>query len=61
MKAAAQNSAQAQYKVGFMYEKGLGTDKKISEALHWYALAASNNSAAARKRLLELRKTLNHR
>jgi TPR repeat protein len=61
MKAASQNSGLAQYKVGYMYEKGLGTGKNISQALHWYTQAVRNKNAAARKRLLQLKKIKDHR
>jgi TPR repeat protein len=36
MLAAKCNNAQAQNYVGIMYELGLGTDKDIPSALHWY-------------------------
>ena len=41
---AQDGDAQAQYRVGMMYEQGLGTDPDAKIAANWYAQAAEQNS-----------------
>ena len=42
MKAAEQNSAMAQIKLGFMYEDGNGVAKDMKKAKAWYQKACEN-------------------
>ena len=55
---AEKGNVQAQYKLGSMYEFGIGTEKDLDAASEWYKQAASNGSVDAENRLtyLELRK-----
>lgn len=46
-KAAEQNSAEAQYCVGVIYDNGFGVIKDYSKALLWYEKAAKQNFAEA--------------
>ena len=42
---ADQGDAEAQYKIGMMYENGLlGVEKNLAEAFFWYWLAATKPS-----------------
>ena len=40
MLAAEQDDAWGQYEVGHCYERGIGTEKNIEEAIRWYAESA---------------------
>ena len=46
--AAKKNYAEAQYRLGLMYEKGKGVEKDPIEAFKWFELAANRGSAAAK-------------
>ncbi len=46
-KAAEQNNATAQFKLGLCYEKGLGIEKDKKTAVHWYRKAAEQNHLSA--------------
>jgi TPR repeat protein len=50
-KAAEQDFASAQFKLGGMYQAGQGVEKDFSEALRWYHKAAEQGSASAQNRL----------
>jgi len=52
MKLAKQGNAEAQFKVGEMYETGLGVDKDKREAKYWITRSANQNHEAARFKLL---------
>ncbi len=54
VKAAERRHAEAQYKVGFMYEKGIGVPKSNVDAYMWLDLAASQGDKIAAKRRDEL-------
>lgn len=41
----------AQYYLGEMYERGLGTSQNIDEALKWYAKAAQKGDSWAKSKL----------
>ncbi len=49
--AAATNNAYAQYRIGTLYNSGLGVEKNYSEALRWYKLAAAQGNADAQESL----------
>lgn len=51
---AASGNRLAQYKLGNLYEIGIGTDIDINAAKHWYSKAASGGSTAAKNRLIYL-------
>ncbi|KXU39197.1 hypothetical protein AXE65_09820 [Ventosimonas gracilis] len=44
-------SLDAQYLIGTLYEKGLGTDKNLGEAIRWYQLAAKRGHPEASRAL----------
>jgi hypothetical protein len=48
-KAAEQGEADAQYKLGLMYDLGRGVPRDIVEAYFWYALAAEGQQMDAAK------------
>ena len=52
MKLAKQGNAEAQFKVGEMYENGLGVDQDRKEAKYWTTRAANQNHETARFKLL---------
>jgi localization factor PodJL len=52
--AAAQGFAPAQYRVGNMYEKGLGVERSASNAKLWYQMAAEAGNASAMHNLAVL-------
>lgn len=54
LKMAKQGDAEAQYKVGQMYEKGIGVTKDISEAQQWYQKASEQNYPKARHAYLKI-------
>ncbi len=45
--AADMDYAEAQYKLGMMYQKGLGFEINNTEAVRWYRMAADQNYAKA--------------
>ena len=49
---AKQGKAEAQFKVGEMYETGLGVDQDKKEAKYWITRSANQNYEAARYKLL---------
>ena len=51
LKEAQLGNADAQYKIGFMYANGQGTQANDSEALRWYRLAAEAGLTAAQYNL----------
>lgn len=55
---AEMGNTKAQYKLGSMYEFGVGTEKNLPKARQWYTKASSNASIPAANRLiyLEVRK-----
>lgn len=42
MKAANTGDAQAQYYIGYFYERGIGVEQDIEQAIHYYTLAANS-------------------
>jgi len=55
-KAAERGHVQAQYELALMYEKGIGCEVNIEEAIEWYIAAAShhhNEAAEALERLVK--------
>ena len=56
-KAADQQFADAQFRLGFMYEKGLGTQQSTQDAMAEYKKAASNGSVEAQRALDRLTAT----
>jgi localization factor PodJL len=52
--AAGQGFAPAQYRVGNMYEKGLGVERSATEAKLWYQMAAEAGNASAMHNLAVL-------
>ena len=51
---AEQGDADAQYKMGQMYEKGIGVSKNESEAQDWYIKAAEQGHSEAHLRSLKI-------
>jgi TPR repeat protein len=45
--AAKQGNCQAQFKLGFAFEKGIGVQKDQRRAMHWYKEAAAQNFSTA--------------
>jgi TPR repeat protein len=52
MKLAKQGNAEAQFKVGEMYETGFGVDQDKKEAKYWITRSANQNYETARYKLL---------
>ena len=52
MKLAKQGNAEAQFKVGEMYEAGFGVEQDTREAKYWITRAANQNHEIARFKLL---------
>jgi hypothetical protein len=50
-KASDQNFADAQFRLGFMYEKGLGVDQSNQNAVDQYKKAVRNGSVEAQRAL----------
>jgi TPR repeat protein len=48
---AGKGDARAQYYLGEMYEQGLGTTQNFDEAFKWYAKAADQGDALAKRKL----------
>lgn len=48
---ASKGDARAQYYLGEMYEQGLGTTQNFDEAFKWYAKAADQGDALAKRKL----------
>jgi TPR repeat protein len=51
LKAAKQGDLVAQYKLGRLYEKGMGVPKDYAEAIHWYKISAENGDWSAQLEL----------
>ena len=49
--AASRGHAEAEYRVGFMYQNGLGRERDYPQALHWYSLAAAQEDAHSQSAL----------
>lgn len=49
-KLANSGNAQAQYKLGYLYETGEGIEASLDKALHWYERSASQGFRAAEQR-----------
>jgi len=45
--AAQQGRAEAEYKVGYLYEKGLGTTPSRSDAIAWYQRSSAHGNPDA--------------
>ena len=48
-KAAKQEHAKAQFKLGFMYENGKGVKRSDSDAMRWYGRAAAQGHKEAKE------------
>jgi uncharacterized protein len=46
-KAADQGHAEAQYNLGFCYDKGVGVAQSFVKAFHWFQKAANQGHAEA--------------
>ncbi len=57
VKAAGHGLADSQYNLGILYERGLGLEKDLAAAYHWFALAArlGDNKALLKRDELESR------
>jgi uncharacterized protein len=55
-KAAEKGRPEAEYRVGYMYEQGLGVPKSTTEAMKWYKMAADKGDASAHQALIALQK-----
>ena len=53
-KAAAQSHANGQANLGYMYEKGYGVTRNLTEARIWYQKAADQGNTFAQRRLNNL-------
>jgi len=51
MKAAEQEYDKAEYAIAYFYEMGIGIEKNMKEAMHWYQIAAEHGDERAIKRL----------
>ena len=49
--SAERNNAEAQYYLGFLYEKGSGVEQSLPEAKKWYAKAADQGHQEAKSRM----------
>ncbi|MDR2750731.1 MAG: hypothetical protein LBC41_08735 [Clostridiales bacterium] len=47
LRGALGGNSNAQFRLGYLYSRGLGTPCDINESLHWYKIAADNNSQTA--------------
>jgi TPR repeat protein len=54
---AEKGEAEAQYRLGIMYENGYGVTQDTSLALKWYRRAAAQHNRGAKRRLVSLRKS----
>ena len=50
-KAAEQGDVEAQLKLGFMYDQGIGVPEDDAEAVRWYQMAAEQGHARAQSNL----------
>lgn len=55
-KLAKQGNAEAQFKLGEMYEEGRGVEKDLHQAHYWYEKAAAQGSLDAKERIQSLSK-----
>ena len=53
-RAAVENDPRAQYRLGVIFEKGLGVDRDYDESLKWYRAAANRQWAPAQYHLAAL-------
>jgi hypothetical protein len=53
-KAAEQGNSDAQYYLGYAYQRGEGIARDTSEAVRWYTLAAQQGNEAAQRALTQL-------
>ena len=53
-KAAERGHVDAQYDLGLMYEKGIGSEIDIEKAIEWYSAAASHDHSGAKEALKRL-------
>ena len=56
MNAAKTGDAQAQYYIGYFYERGIGVEQDIEQAVHYYTLSADNGWGAAINELSHMKK-----
>jgi len=54
-KMAERGSVESQYKLGFMYETGSGTEQNIDKAIHWYKKASKKRYQPATNRITYLK------
>ena len=58
---AEKGDAQAQWKLGFNYEAGIGVPRDFQKALYWYRLSAAQGNTWAQNSLTKLELGLNQR
>jgi TPR repeat protein len=51
MPLAEDGNAEAQFGIGYLYDKGLGVPRDTAEAIHWYRLSAEKNHALSQLNL----------
>ena len=56
MKAAKTGDAQAQYYVGYFYERGIGVEQDIEQAVHYYTRSANSGWGTAVNVLSHMKK-----
>lgn len=56
MNAAKTGDVQAQYYVGYFYERGIGVEQDIEQAVHYYTLSADSGWGAAINALSHMKK-----
>ncbi len=56
MKAVKTGDAQAQYYVGYFYERGIGVEQDIEQAVHYYTMSAKNGWGTAVNALSHMKK-----
>ena len=56
--AASHNLKDSQFNIALLYERGLGVDQDLGQALFWYSLAARQNDADAAAKAKTLENTL---
>jgi uncharacterized protein len=56
LEAAGQNQPTAQFRLGRLYDQGLGTPQNTTEAIKWYRKAIAGGDAEAEEYLRALEK-----
>jgi TPR repeat protein len=55
MKVAECGDPEAQYKLGFSYDKGKGVDRDAEKSVYWFKKAAEQGDETAKDNLRQLR------